>query len=536
MPFNEFEGNLSWGYNPDFYFAPDKYYGPKNTLKAFVDECHKNGIAVVMDIALNHSFGSSPMVQLYFDAANNRPDISNPWFNPVAKHDFNVGYDMNHESLDTKYYVNRITAFWLQEYKLDGFRFDLAKGFTQKQTCDNNGANCNDNAFAQYDSSRVAIWKRYYDSIQSYVNNSYVILEHFAANDEETVLSNYGMMLWGNENYAFNQATMGYADGSDLSQSLSSVRGWTQPSLVSYMESHDEERLMYKNINYGNAAGSYSVKALTIGLARNEMAAAFLFMMPGPKMIWQFGELGYDYSINTCQDGTVNNACRTDAKPIRWDYLQATNRLHLHDVYAALLKLRAHPLFKAGFVTNRVQQSLVGLFKWLVLTTDTSNIVVIGNFDVAATTGTVTFPGAGAWYDYLTGETITATGSAQSFTLQPGEYHVYVNRNVTNVASTPVFDLPNAGGQLKITVLNNPVRSDTQLKIDLPANGRLQVTLFDAMGRLGGTYDAGFQPKGSYQLLLNKVAGSKMLNTTGMYFVKINFNNQVSCAKLLGGY
>jgi 1,4-alpha-glucan branching enzyme len=33
MPFNEFEGNESWGYNPSFYFAPDKYYGTKNALK-----------------------------------------------------------------------------------------------------------------------------------------------------------------------------------------------------------------------------------------------------------------------------------------------------------------------------------------------------------------------------------------------------------------------------------------------------------------------------------------------------------------------
>jgi len=176
-----------------------------------------------------------------------------------------------------------------------------------------------------------------------YAPNSYVILEHFAANTEETDLANYGMMLWGNENYAFNQATMGYNDGRDFSQGLAGVRGWSQQNLVAYMESHDEERLMYKNINYGNGAGSYSIKDPATGYKRNEMAAAFFFMMPGPKMIWQFGELGYDYSINYCQDGSINNNCRTDAKPIKWDYLQIAGRAHLRSVYAALLKLRAHP-------------------------------------------------------------------------------------------------------------------------------------------------------------------------------------------------
>jgi len=533
MPFNEFEGNLSWGYNPDFYFTPDKYYGAKNTLKAFVDECHKNAIAVVMDIALNHSFGQSPMVQLYFDAANNRPDISNPWFNPVQKHAFNVGYDMNHESADTKYYVNRITSFWLNEYRLDGFRFDLAKGFTQRQTCDNNGGNCDVNAWGSYDSSRVNIWKHYYDSIQACSGNSYVILEHFAANNEELDLSNYGMLLWGNLNYAFNQATMGYSSGSDFSQGLSTARGWAQPNLITYMESHDEERLMYKNINYGNAAGSYNVKDITTGLRRNEMAAAFFFMMPGPKMIWQFGELGYDYSINTCQDLTVNNTCRTDAKPIKWDYLQTAGRLRLRKVYGALLKLRAHPLFKAGFVSNRVDQSLGNAFKWLKLTTDTSDIVVIGNFDVAAATGAVVLAGAGTWYDYLTGETITSTGAAQNFTLQPGEYHVYVNRNVTNVIPTPVFDIPNGAGQLKITVLNNPIQASTGLKIELPSDGKLQISVFDNLGRLKGRYDAGYRAKGSYQFSLSDIIHTGKMTAAGMFFAQVNFNNQVGSVKLV---
>jgi len=80
MPFNEFEGNSSWGYNPSFYFAPDKAYGPENIVKKFIDECHKQGIAVIMDMVMNHSFGSSPMVQMYWDATHNIPAANNPWF------------------------------------------------------------------------------------------------------------------------------------------------------------------------------------------------------------------------------------------------------------------------------------------------------------------------------------------------------------------------------------------------------------------------------------------------------------------------
>lgn len=430
MPFNEFEGNLSWGYNPDFYFAPDKYYGPANTLKEFIDSCHKNGIAVIMDIALNHSFGMSPLVQLYWDAANNRPAPDNPWFNPVAKHAYNVGYDMNHESLQTRYYVSRILDHWLTNYKIDGFRFDLSKGFTQTQTCDNNGANCNVSAWGNYDQSRVDIWKRYYDTLQLKSPSSYCILEHFADNSEETVLANYGMQPWGNMNYNYNQASMGYNSGSDFSYGLASQRGWNNPYLVTYMESHDEERLMYKNINFGNSVPGYNIKDTATALKRQELVTAFFLTQPGPKMLWQFGELGYDYSLNYCSNGTISDACRTDSKPIRWDYFQQPNRKKLYNVYSALNGLRKGDQFKDEFTSNSSYQSLGGNFKYIILSSTANKLVVMGNFDVAAQSGSVTFPVAGTWYDYLNGGTITATGTSQFFNLQPGEYHVYTNVQV----------------------------------------------------------------------------------------------------------
>lgn len=420
MPFNEFEGNISWGYNPSFYFAPDKYYGPENTLKAFIDKCHQNGIAVIMDIVLNHSFGSSPMVQLYWNSATNTPARNNPWYDSIPTHPYNVGYQFNHDSPATRYLVSRVVNHWLNDYKIDGFRFDLSKGFTQTVTTDVT-------TWGHYDADRVAIWKQYYDTLQLKSPGSYCILEHFADNDEETVLSNYGMMLWGNENYNYNQATMGYNTGWDFSYGLASVRGWTNPYLVTYAESHDEERLMYKNLQYGNSSGSYNIKDTATALKREELAAAFLLTQPGPKMMWQFGELGYDYSINTCADLTVNNNCRTDPKPIRWDYLQQSNRKKLHDVYSALIRLRFDNSMSDQFISNTSQQDLSGKVKWMYL----SKLVVVGNFDVTAQSASIYFPSNGTWYDYLDGTTINVTGNSHTFSnLNPGEYHVFTKTAV----------------------------------------------------------------------------------------------------------
>jgi len=63
-------------------------------------------------------------------------------------------------------------------------------------------------------------------------------------------------------------------------------------------------------------------KNLSLSLVRAELSAAFFFTIPGPKMIWQFEELGYDYSINY--------DCRTCEKPIRWDYFDQPERQRLY--------------------------------------------------------------------------------------------------------------------------------------------------------------------------------------------------------------
>lgn len=140
MPVQEFEGNESWGYNPSHMLAADKYYGPQNDLKRFIEECHRRGIAVILDITLNHQFGQSPLCQLYWDDVNNRPAADNPWFNPIPKHPYNVGYDMNHDSPHTQYFSKRVLRHWLEEYRVDGFRVDMSKGFTQNNTLGDVGA------------------------------------------------------------------------------------------------------------------------------------------------------------------------------------------------------------------------------------------------------------------------------------------------------------------------------------------------------------------------------------------------------------
>ncbi|WP_207497050.1 alpha-amylase family glycosyl hydrolase [Aridibaculum aurantiacum] len=522
MPFNEFEGNISWGYNPSYFFAPDKIYGTETALRQFIDECHKEGIAVVMDIALNHAFGMSPTVQMYWNAALNRPSADNPWHNEEARHPFNVGFDFNHESQATRTLVDRVVEHWLTNYKIDGFRWDLSKGFTQV----NSGSNVAQ--WGNYDASRIAIWKRIYDKMMATSANSYCILEHFADNSEETELANYGMLLWGNLNHNFSEAAMGHLAQSNFQWGIHTARNWTRPHLITYQESHDEERLMYRNLNFGNTNNpAHNVRDLNVALKRNELTTSFWSMIPAPKMMWQFGELGYDFSINYCQNGTVNDNCRTDPKPIRWDYLGNPNRKALHDHYARMLRLRNIPNFLPTWVTNNVSYNLAGAFKWLQVNSDSLRVTVIGNFDVVPATGNITFQSPGIWYNYTGGGTRNATGGTESITLQPGEYAVYLNRDVNNLVTTPVRNVAATALNMRMSIYPNPVNKFAVIDYDLPESGNVTVSVLNMTGQQLATLYTGFKARGTQKLPINSNGFNPSRLATGMYLLKIEVNGKM---------
>ncbi len=475
MPVSEFEGNISWGYNPNYYFAVDKYYGPKNTFKAFVDSCHSNGIAVIMDMVLNHAYGTCPLVMMYWNAAKNQPAADNPWFNETSPNPtYQWGADFNHESPATHQFVDSVNHYWISQYHVDGFRFDFTKGFT----------NTPGDGWA-YDQSRIDILERMASHIWSYKKDAYVILEHFTENSEEKVLTSYGMSVWGNSNYNYNQATMGYNDGSDFSWISYEARGFTNPAgVMGYMESHDEERLMFKNEQYGNADGDYQVKDIPTGLKRMEMAGAFFFTIPGPKMIWQFGELGYDISINQCQNGSLSESCRTDPKPILWDYYDNPDRKHLYGVWSALIHLKeTEPIFNTTDYSLDVGN---GLFKKIQLNGTDMQVNILGNFDVKTVTISPDFQKTGWWYDYFSGDSlnVTSTGTDFQMTLAPGEYHLYtsvkLNRPdfILGIQENTIQD-----NESEFSVYPNPVISSMDITWNQKEATSGNFSLYDLTGR-----------------------------------------------------
>jgi glycosidase len=465
MPITEFEGNLSWGYNVSFYFAPDKYYGPKNDLKAFIDSCHNRGIAVIMDIVLNHSFGQSPFVQLYLDRFGTDQiymKLPNPWFNAQSPNPvYKWGADFNHANIATQQLVDSVTSYWLTQYKIDGFRFDFTKGFTNTA-----------GEGSSYDASRISLLKRMANHVWSVNPNGYVILEHFAANSEEKELSDYGMMLWGNNNSSYSQAAQGLS--SDLTGASSLSRGWSSPSLVSYMESHDEERIMYNTIAYGASSGSYNTQVLKTALKRMQLDAVFFLTIPGPKMIWQFGELGYDYSIN--YNGRVGD------KPIKWDYYLDADRKRTFTIYKLLNNLKVtQPVFS----TSTYTYSLSTPQKSIQLIHSSMKANILGNFGLVLSTITPAFPQTGKWYEYFTGDSINVVNVNDQMLLQPGEYRIYTTIKLPNPnLIVGLNDIASKKNEQFAYAYPNPSSGDFNFKIESTYPAAVSVAIYDLIGKL----------------------------------------------------
>ena len=508
MPVQEFDGNNSWGYNPNHWFALDKYYGTREEYKAFIDECHSRGLAVIIDVVYNHATGSHPWAKMWWSGSATAEN--NPFFNVLPTHPYNVYHDMNHENAMVKEHVKRSLEYLLTEYDVDGFRFDLTKGFTQKQT-DPDVA-----AWGRYDQSRVDILKGYADHIWSVNSDAVVIFEHLSDWDEEKVLAQHGIQLWRNVNHEYRSAVSGGQGNFSNMYSTAPFGGF-----VGYMESHDEERLCYgatsstasvtwgicgtltswgsspdismtadgpffvaKNVtftaddmfkirgnsswddafNYGAstkgyklpldkeyqltvgsgsqdmavpAAGSYDVyfspdvqkiwlmtvgkrpaapavnpgeteDALTVAMRRAGASAAFFLTVPGPKMIWQFGEIGYDY--------TIEHNGRTGEKPVVTDeYMAVPARKALYDTYAVLLKFRReNPRFfdqDAEF-----EWTPAGTIKKITCSVDGKTFHVVGNFGKSSASYAVP---SGSWTDYINGGAVSG-----NITLKQGEFRL----------------------------------------------------------------------------------------------------------------
>ena len=390
MPVTEFDGNYNWGYSPNHYFALDKAYGTPEQLKAFVDECHKRGIAVILDMVFNHATGLNPMNKLY---PYGTELAHNPWFNVTAPHSDNVYEDWNHDFELTKLMFTRALQYWLKEYKIDGYRMDLSHGL----------CGTTNNAMTH-------IADYYNNGVKAVSADAYFILEHWGSNmgSDRPKLINQGMMCWDNVTEAYQETAMGWL-GSKADFSRANRDGY-----VTYCESHDEERMQYKAKMYGNADLKTNEEARLNRVAVN---VAFNVLLNGPHMLWQFEEIGYDFSINSSDEKpdeyNTDNRCSKKPSPYTLGCFESETRMKQYTQIAQIIQLRTK-LLPEVFEGNPTVANITGSRELRTVQWG-SEVCLVANFS-AVYDQTATVP-EGTWYNYFTQQ----LQPAGDVTLKPGE-------------------------------------------------------------------------------------------------------------------
>lgn len=538
MPIMEFEGNESWGYNTSFHMALDKFYGTKEKFKELVDVCHQNGIAVILDVAFNHAFGRNPMVRMWMDDPDGDgwggPSEDNPYFNVFPTHSYNVGNDFDHSSEHTKEYVKQVVSYWIEEFKIDGFRWDLTKGFTQN--CGNGTYDGNEGCTGSYQQDRVDVLKEYADHSWSIDPNHYVIFEHLGSDNEEKEWANYrleegkGIMMWGIMNSSYNELTMAQSGNKNIDRMGHKAHaGFNGPRVIGYAESHDEERLMYRNLAYGNSSNTaHNVQDLNIALSRMSALGAMSVMVPGPKMIWHFGELGMENSIFTCNNGTANfpgNAdgngdCKLDTKPQpQWtdNWLTDALRVQIYEDWSKLHQLKIEePVFKGDYtITSGNLTPRIDVFDNTLPTSSLNNVIILSNFDVVAQTVNTNFPSgvATTWYDLMdpTGNT-TVSNSTATITIPAGQFRILGNQPHTMSIEDQVSQ--------SLSIYPNPSQTSFSINVNVT-----NVEIYDLTGKLIKTYTGDFTRTDTLDVSTLK---------PGVYMIKAkNQTNQILTTKLV---
>ena len=336
-----------------------------------------------------------------------------------------------------------------------------------------------------------------------------------------------GVMLWGKMSDEY--ATLAKGFNGDIARVGNTSRGFTNRRLVGYAESHDEERTMYKTLTEGNTAGQ-SARILNNALKRMSTMAAMHLLVPGPKMIWHFGDLGWDSSIFTCNNGVINNQidptpgdCKLDTKPQpQWinNWLADANRSIVYNDWAKLNTLKINePVFEGNYTispdgaASNVRQRM---YVWndALPVNSLKNVVVISNFSVAALNIIPNFPYVGTWYNLMDNSSINVTNTTATLNIPAGEYRIYGNQLAPSLANNE-FELTKS-----ISLYPNPTKNTFSL-----SHFASNVTVYNITGQIVKTFKGSFDTNHLYFIDDLK---------QGIYLVKItDDNNRQTTIKLV---
>ncbi len=391
------------GYDVTDYYGVNPDYGTLDDFKNLLAAAHARDIKIIIDLVLNHTSAQHPWFRQarqgqseykdWYIWSDTDPGFLGPW-NAQAWHKASNGQyyyaifwdqmpDLNYDNPDVRAEVNKITAFWLQDVGIDGFRLDAIRYL------DEDGRVLQDSDTTH---AYLKDWGTYYRSLnpQAFTvgevwTDNYNVAPYTRSGDELTAAFNFDLstsLLKG----------LGSGDGALIDFVLgATLQLFPDQTNANFLTNHDMNR-----------AASY---AGPDPLGQGKAAAAVLLTAPGIPFLYYGEEIGMtgvkpDERLRTPMQWTGEpKAGFTTGTPwqmINSDYKernvagQTGDPDSLLEHYRALIALRnAHPALRGG-ATSMVDADSRRLVTYLRASPDETVLVVINVDDNAVSDYTLT--------------------------------------------------------------------------------------------------------------------------------------------------
>lgn len=363
MPMMEYPGDYSWGYNVRHFFALESSYGKTQEFKHLIDQCHSRGIRVIVDGIFNHSESENPLTQIDHDY----------WYHHEPPHEFSWGPEFNYEHYDQNLeikpawqFIGDVVRFWIEEYHIDGIRYDAAK---QIENYD----------FLHWiadQAQKKAVDKPFYN-----------VAEHIPETPSITNVDGPMDGCW-HDSFAYCLKDHIFGDTFDVDRLKDALDGKRQGfmgtvNIVNYLTSHDQERLMVELADH-EIFDEVAFKRIKFGVALLMTAVGIPLILMGE----EFGEY---------------KPLKPESSKLDWTLLKNDGSQGLLDYYKGLIRLRKENYALYGdnidFFYEDPQAKVLGYIRW---NDEGSQLIIIANFSDNFLEGYAVsqIPESGTWHEW----------------------------------------------------------------------------------------------------------------------------------------
>jgi len=522
LPIFDFPGDHSWGYDPNLISSIESNYGTPFDFKKLVDEAHKRGIAIILDIIWNHIRSSSPLWEIQPDYNLNPYIKIHTELNPNEAEGSWGMLDLDHFNPKMIEYINKVNRIWVEEYKIDGFRFDAMYmiGWDLQQP--------------EYG---IPSWST---ALKVSHPEVYQIAEHLPSNPwliENTDLSSG----WHD---SFHDRLKEDVHGQSFSTitymnqviGLHEYSNWGDPyedrlQAVKYMVSHDEQSLIQEMVEYNTFTTEEA-------LMRDRFYATLLFTSQGIPMLFQ----GQEFGLQTGWTDVNNNGNYDEEKlqyrPVNWTVLETEEGQEHLDYYKKLTKLRKiNPTFSKGtfYDLYRYSNQNVIVYGYKDESPESNNdqIVVIANFSsLDREIQNVPFFSDGNWFNVLdpTMNVFLSSDTLNEFYIKSKTAIIFSDKNWT-LDIKEAFSLPEISSL--ITSYPNPFNGLIKLNYHTNSPSFGEINIYDIIGRQVYSFDDVSFSNGNNFFEWNGKSQTGDHLPTGLYLVSIKNDKRLSTHKIL---